>query len=64
MGSPVCTGPGSKKPQCCGFFVSAMYYIYILHSDIADKFYVGFSSNPWNRTIQHNTNSKEKLSLH
>jgi putative endonuclease len=38
-----------------------MYYIYILHSDIADKFYVGFSSNPWNRIIQHNTNSKEKF---
>ena len=37
-----------------------MYYIYILYSAHADKYYVGHSSNPWNRIIQHNTNKIEK----
>ena len=32
-----------------------MYYIYILYSRIADKFYVGYSDNPQRRLIEHNT---------
>ena len=36
------------------------YYIYILYSAQSDKFYVGHSQDPWNRLIQHNSNSKEK----
>jgi putative endonuclease len=25
-----------------------------------DRYYVGYSSNPWNRLIQHNSNTKDK----
>jgi len=32
-----------------------MYYIYIIYSDTADKFYVGYSDNPQRRLIEHNT---------
>jgi predicted GIY-YIG superfamily endonuclease len=32
-----------------------MYYLYILHSARADKFYIGYSSDPWKRIIEHNT---------
>ena len=32
-----------------------MYYIYIIYSNIADKFYVGYSDNPQRRLIDHNT---------
>ena len=31
------------------------YYIYILHSISADKYYIGYSQNPEERLIQHNT---------
>ncbi|WP_430974687.1 GIY-YIG nuclease family protein [Zeaxanthinibacter enoshimensis] len=30
------------------------YYIYILYSEIADKYYVGSSQDPWRRLVQHN----------
>ena len=32
-----------------------MYYIYILHSKNADKYYVGYSIDPENRLLQHNS---------
>ena len=32
-----------------------MYYIYILHSKSADKFYIGYSDDPHRRLIEHNT---------
>ncbi|MEI8204098.1 MAG: GIY-YIG nuclease family protein [Bacteroidota bacterium] len=32
-----------------------MYYIYILHSLQADKFYVGSSEDPNRRVMEHNT---------
>ena len=32
-----------------------MYYLYILQSKIKDKFYIGYSSDPWKRLIEHNT---------
>jgi putative endonuclease len=38
-----------------------MYYIYILHSDTFDKYYIGYSENPWERVIQHNENKIEKF---
>ena len=31
-----------------------MYYIYILYSRNFDKFYCGYSENPWRRIVEHN----------
>ena len=36
------------------------YYIYILYSNSIDRFYVGYSSNPWLRLEQHLSNSTDK----
>lgn len=36
------------------------YYIYILYSNSIDRFYVGYSSNPWMRLEQHLSNSTDK----
>jgi len=36
------------------------YFIYIIYSSCIDRYYVGYSSNPWNRLNQHNSNSKDK----
>ncbi len=36
------------------------YHIYIIYSETLDKYYVGYSQNPWNRLDQHNSNSKDK----
>ncbi len=32
-----------------------MFYIYIIYSKSADKFYTGYSSDPWRRLVEHNT---------
>ena len=32
-----------------------MYYIYILHSSDSEKYYCGYSNDPWRRIIEHNT---------
>ena len=32
-----------------------MYYIYILYSTKSDKYYVGYSGNPFQRLQEHNT---------
>ena len=32
-----------------------MFYIYIIYSPAADKYYVGYSSDPQRRLIEHNT---------
>jgi putative endonuclease len=37
-----------------------MYYLYFLYSHEADKYYVGHSENPWERFLQHATNSGHK----
>jgi len=42
------------------FFLWMPYFIYIIYSPCIDRYYVGYSSNPWNRLNQHNTNSKDK----
>jgi putative endonuclease len=31
------------------------FYIYILYSENANKFYIGYSHNPWKRLNEHNT---------
>ncbi|VAW29690.1 hypothetical protein MNBD_BACTEROID07-1829 [hydrothermal vent metagenome] len=35
-----------------------MFFIYILYSDHADKYYVGYSNNPERRLSQHNNTSR------
>jgi len=35
-----------------------MYYVYIIHSAILDKFYIGSTDDPINRLKKHNTNHK------
>jgi putative endonuclease len=37
-----------------------MYYLYILYSESADKYYAGHSANPWQRLEQHLSNSGDK----
>ncbi len=34
-----------------------MYYIYILYSETSDKYYVGYSNDPFRRLQEHNTSS-------
>jgi putative endonuclease len=36
------------------------YYIYILYSVSIDRYYVGYSSDPWHRLEQYLSNSKDK----
>ncbi|MEN9973524.1 MAG: hypothetical protein RIS20_1871 [Bacteroidota bacterium] len=35
-------------------------HIYIIYSNSIDKYYIGYSSNPWHRINQHNSNLKDK----
>ena len=35
-------------------------YLYIIYSRLIDRYYIGYSSNPWKRLIQHKTNTKDK----
>ena len=37
-----------------------MFYIYIIYSNDAEKFYVGHSENPWERILQHNIDRNDK----
>jgi putative endonuclease len=37
-----------------------MFYIYIIYSETADKYYTGYSENPWVRIKQHNENDTDK----
>jgi putative endonuclease len=39
-----------------------MHYIYILNSIYSDITYVGYSENPWERLIQHNTKEEGTFS--
>ncbi len=36
------------------------YHVYILYSLSIDRYYVGYSGDPWKRLEQHNTNTAEK----
>ena len=36
------------------------YFIYIIYSTCIDRYYVGYSTNPWIRLNQHNSNAKDK----
>jgi putative endonuclease len=38
-----------------------MYYLYFLFSEQADKFYVGYSADPWKRLEQHLANNGKKF---
>jgi putative endonuclease len=38
-----------------------MYYLYFLFSEQADKFYVGYSADPWKRLEQHLANNGQKF---
>ena len=51
-------GKAIGLPFFCGF--DSVFYLYILYSPAADRFYVGHSQNPWERLIQHNQNSTTK----
>jgi putative endonuclease len=35
-----------------------MFYLYILYSITADKYYIGHSEDPWERLAHHNTDDK------
>ena len=31
------------------------FYVYILYSETANKYYTGYSHDPWKRLVEHNT---------
>jgi len=36
-------------------YISVMkYYVYILYSQLRDRYYIGYSSNPEERVVEHN----------
>jgi len=37
-----------------------MFYIYIIYSETADKYYTGYSEDPWLSIIKHNENDADK----
>ena len=37
-----------------------MFYVYIIYSKTADKYYTGYSENPWERILQHNESDTDK----
>ena len=43
------------KPFRFGFFVKIMFYIYVLHSESFDKYYVGYTNDIQRRLEEHNT---------
>jgi putative endonuclease len=38
-----------------------MFYIYILYSESADRYYIGYTNNPDRRLIEHNTAEEDKF---
>ena len=38
-----------------------MFYIYILYSESADKYYIGHTSDPMRRLVEHNEDIKNSL---
>jgi putative endonuclease len=38
-----------------------MYYIYLIQSQSSNLFYVGYSSDPWKRLQEHNTERTDKF---
>ena len=51
----------SESPtEMLDFFVYMTYYIYILYSNSIDRYYVGYSQNPWIRFEQHLSNTSDK----
>ena len=44
------------------FFFAAVYYIYILYSIKADRYYIGHTNDPVRRLEEHNTAEKNSYS--
>ena len=67
MGSLVRAQAGEQRPSHLfvdGLFyleIFTMYYIYLLYSETADKYYVGHSQDPWKRLEQHLSNTGDKF---
>jgi putative endonuclease len=38
-----------------------MFYLYIIYSASANKYYVGHSVDPWKRLIEHNTSPLQAI---
>ena len=53
-GSP--RGGAEASQKWVAFFV--MYYIYILKSLPAEKYYIGYSLDPWKRLFEHNNDPR------
>jgi len=53
---------GSKSGDtiCYLLFFAAMFYIYILYSEGADRYYVGHTNDPVRRLQEHNTREELK----
>ena len=52
MSSNACTG---STPVLGTFTVVCMFYVYVLKSQVVDRFYVGYSEEPDRRLIDHNS---------
>jgi putative endonuclease len=46
------------------FFFAAMFYIYILYSDRADKYYIGHTCDIFRRLEEHNSAEKNSFTSH
>jgi putative endonuclease len=47
--------------KCKAFFISLfMFYINILYSETAKRYYIGHSEHPHERLLQHNSNDTDK----
>jgi putative endonuclease len=42
------------------FLFYMTYYLYVLYSLDIDRYYIGYSSDPWNRLHQHLENTSDK----
>ena len=65
VGSPESSGYLGSKIQemikIVSFFIAAMFYIYIIYSEKADRYYIGHTNDPERRLIEHNTTNEIKF---
>jgi hypothetical protein len=45
-------------------FLVAMFYVYILYSESADRYYIGHTNDPERRLVEHNTSELGKPGEH
>ena len=66
LGSSPRGGAKIESQLKVGFFLYMTYYIYILYSNGIDRYYVGYSQNPWIRFEQHllKSSNNKKLILY